>query len=157
MFGKRDHWKAAMIGALTCALGGPEIALLLMALWGACRASSIHDATEMLGLPLLWIFAFIPVGPPALVLGGIGGVVLQSLAQKSQSLKAIIAEAVALGLVLGCIAPLSALLWGWGPIPNVVSSLPLAAATGIICALTVLWLLHRAHLLHLHVDSRLPS
>lgn len=150
MFGKRDQWRAALIGALICGFVGPEIALLLLTFWSICRSSSIHEATSMLTLPLLWIFAIIPFGPAAFVLGGIGGVLLHSLVRKSPSTRIAILKAGALGLILGATVVVGPLLLGWGPARNVIGSLPLAASTGALCALVVLWLFHRAHLVQSH-------
>jgi hypothetical protein len=146
MSGKRDRWKAALIGAVTCGVGGPEIALLLMTFWSVCRSSSLREATSMLTLPLLWLFAFWAVGPTAFVLGAIGGLLLRSLAQKFPSTRIAILKTGALGVVLGALVPVS-FLFGSESARNIIESLPLAASTGLLCALAVLWLFHREHLL----------
>ena len=146
MSGKRDRWKAALIGAVTCSVGGPEIALLLMTFWSVCRSSSLQEATSMLTLPLLWWFAFWAVGPIAFILGAIGGLLLRSLAQKFHSTRIAILKTGALGLVLGARVPVS-FRFGSESARNIIQSLPLAASTGLLCALAVLWLFHRAHLL----------
>jgi hypothetical protein len=146
MSGMRDRWRAALIGAVTCGVGGPEIALLLMTFWSVCRSSSLREATSMLTLPLLWLFAFWAVGPAAFILGAIGGVLLRSLAQRFPSTRVAILKTGALGLVLGALLPVSFLI-GSKSARNIIESLPLAASTGLLCALAVLWLFHRAHLL----------
>jgi hypothetical protein len=150
---KRDQWKAALVGAVTCGVGGPEIGLLLTTFWAVCRRSSNHDANSLLVLPLLWPYAFIPFGPPAFLLGANGGMFLQHLAQRTQSLKLVIAEAIAGGSILGSIVPLSCVVYGWGPTKDAMELSLLAAPTGACCSLVVLCLLQRWHLLRLKPKS----
>ena len=149
---KREQWKAALVGAVTCGVGGPEIGLLLLTFRAVCVRPSIHDAISLLWLPLYWPFALIPFGPPASLLGAIGGMFLQHLAQRTQSLKVVIAEAVVLGAILGSIVPLST-VYGWGHEKDVMELSPLGAATGACCSLLVLYLLQRRHLLRLKPKS----
>jgi hypothetical protein len=78
---------------------------------------------------------------------------LQHLAQKTQSFKVVIAEAVALGSILGSIVPLSLAVYGWGNAKHVMELSPLAAATGACCSLVVLYLLQRRRLLRLKPKS----
>ena len=111
----------------------------------------------LLSLPMLWVFAVIPVGPAAFALGAVGGLSLQARAGKSPSMKSVVIQAILLGLILGGVVPLFCLAFGWAPTEDVISALPLAAATGVLCALVVLWLLNRARLLQLHGDPPLPS
>ena len=149
----RDRWAAGFIGAMTCGIIGPEIGLLLMSLWGVCRSSSIEEAISMLAMPLLWPFAVITFGPSAGVLGGIGGVFLHSLVHKSPSTRTASLEAGGLGLMLGATVVAGPLLFGWGSARDALGLLPLAASTGALCGLVVLWLFHRAHLLQPHENS----
>jgi hypothetical protein len=153
MISTRDRWTAGLIGALTCGMVGPEIGLLLMSLWGVCRSSSVEEAISMLAMPLLWPFAVIPFGASAGLLGGIGGVLLHSLADKSPSTRVANLEAGSLGLVLGAAVLVGPLLSGWGTARDAVGLLPLATSTGALCGLLVLWLFRRVHLLQQHENS----
>lgn len=150
---KRDKWKAALTGAVISGLVGPGIPLLVMACAAAYRSSIREAASIIVSVPVGWIFAVIPVGPVAFVLGGVGGVLLQSVAAKFRSMKIVIIQAAVLGLVLGSVVPFFSAALGWGPTynfkENVISALPVAAPTGVFCALVVLWLLRRRRLLHL--------
>jgi hypothetical protein len=149
---KREQWKAALVGAATCGVGGPEIGLLLLTFWALC-GRPFHDAISLLGIPIYWPVVLIPIGPPASLLGAIGGMFLQHLAQKTQSLKVVIAEAVALGAILGSIVPLSLAVYGWGTTKQVIEYSPLGASTGACCSLLVLYLLQRRRLLRLKPKS----
>lgn len=96
-----------------------------------------------------WIFAFLAVGPAALVFGSVAGVLLQSLARKYHPLKVAILPAAMLGLVLGSAVPAANALVAWFWLRKVaqynftrdmLSQLPVAALTGVICAFLLLWL-----------------
>jgi len=153
-------WKAALIGAVTCGLVGPGIPLLVMACETAYHSSSIREAAStIVALPIWWVFAIIPMAPGASVLGGVGGVLLQSFAAKCRSMKMVAIQTAVLGLALGSLVPFFSAALGWGPTSNfkenVISLLPVAAPTGVACALIVLWLLSRRHLLHLRGNAQM--
>lgn len=155
-----DRWRAALVGAVISGLVGPGVALLGMACWQVTHHPR-EGATIIVSLPVMWIFAVLPVGPAAFVLGGGGGVLLQSLAARCRSMKTLIVQTAALGSVLGTTVPFISATAGWGPTgnftENVVSLLPLAAPTGMICGLMVLWLLRRRRLLHLLGNSQVVA
>jgi hypothetical protein len=156
---ERHKWKAALIGALISSLVGPGVPLLVMACVAVRHSSSIREAASIIfNLPVWWICPLIPVGPPAFVLGGAGGVLLQNLAARSRSMKIVITQAAVLGLVLGSLVPFCSAALGWGPTynfkENVIGGLPVSAATGVVCALVVLWLLRRWRLLQLRGNAQ---
>ena len=142
-------WRAALAGAAICALLGPGTALLLLEIQ-ILRPSSFREAAGIVVIVVKgWIFAFLAVGPSALVFGGVAGVLLQSLARQYRPIKVAILPAVMLGLVLGSAVPAvtTFVAWFWlgkdgryNFTRDVLSQLPVAALTGVICALLLLWL-----------------
>jgi hypothetical protein len=143
-----EKWKAALAGAALCGLLGPSLALMLSAI-ELTRPFSFREAARIVVIAATgWIFAFLAVGPAALVLGSVGGVLLQSLARKYRSI-VVMLPAVMLGMVLGSAVPAVTIFvaWFWTrkdsryhAAREVLECLPLAALTGMICALLLLWL-----------------
>jgi hypothetical protein len=153
-----EKWKAALTGAAISGLFGPGAALLLLE-FQMHRPSSFRQAAVMTVLVLKgdWIFAVIAVGPAAFVLGGVCGVLLQGLVRRVHSMKVALAQAAVLGLVLGSVVPVVTFFIAsfFGPRDSsyslkqdIFSALPVAALTGIICALLLLWLFHATQLLY---------
>jgi hypothetical protein len=140
-----QKWKSALIGAGVCGLLGPGIGLLLLDL----QIIDIHSFRNVSGLIVAavkgWIFAFAAVGPAALILGGACGALLQILS-RDRSTKLATPVAGALGLVLGGAVPVVTIsvesFWFTGKYSfknEVLSELPVACLTGVICALLLLW------------------
>jgi len=145
-------WKVACVSAAVCGLVGPGTALLLLE-FQILRPSSFREiiATTVVALRG-WIFAVVAVGPAAFVLGGVGGLLLQSLSRKYRSIKVAIASATILGLVLGGTVPVVTILVPYFFAPrdrfyslraDIFCALPVAALTGVICEFLLLWLFLR--------------
>ncbi len=151
MFNKK--WKAAFAGAAVCGLLGPGIgALLLFAQLD--RPSLFRGVVAVAAMAVQgWIYAFGFVGPAAVVLGCVCGVMVQSLAQKYRPIKVAIVPAATVGLVLGTLVPaitiFVASIWirqdsRHSSAGEVSPLLPASALTGIICASLLLWLFRGA-------------
>jgi len=142
-------WRAALAGAAIFGLLGPGTALLLLEIQ-IRPPSSFREAAGILVVAVKgWIFAFLAVGPAALVFGSVAGVLLQSLARNYRPIKVAILPAAMLGLVLGSAVPAANTLVAWFWLRkdsrysftrDILSQLPVAALTGVICALLLLWL-----------------
>lgn len=142
-------WRAALAGAAICALLGPGMALLLLYIQ-LLRPSSFRGAAGIAVIVVrLWFFAFLAVGPAALVFGSMAGVLVQSLERRYRAIKVAILPAAMIGLLLGSVVPAVTIFVAWFWLredsrysfsKEVVGYLPVAALTGVICALLLLWL-----------------
>jgi hypothetical protein len=151
MFNKK--WKAALAGAVVCGLVGPGTALLLLEAQ-LLRPSSFREVVAVVAVAVKgWIFAFGFVGPAAVVLGCVCGVMIQSLARKYRPIKVAIVPAATVGLVLGSVVPavtiLVAAFWvrqdsRHSATREILHCLPVSAFTGVICASLLLWLFRAA-------------
>ncbi len=142
-----------MVGAVVCGVVGPVIPVFLIVMIAAARQPSIRDAVStLLGMPGVWAFAFIPFGVPALLLGAGGGVLLQQISVVFRSRRLAIADTVSLGALMGSVVILLPAAWGWGPFRNILQTVPIGAATGVVCGLLVLRTLRRWGLLRTCYD-----
>ncbi len=147
----RDKWKCALIGAGICGIVGPAISVILLNVF-FIRPPSIRVASRMIFEE--WAVASLGFGPPALLLGGIGAVILQNLIRQGRSIKVALLQTAALGLILGSAVPVMTNAVFAVPAPqeynlknDVLFELPLAAITGVVCELLVLWMLRLTNLL----------
>lgn len=147
------RWKSALIGAAICGIAGPTIGVILLNVY-------LWRLQWLAGAPIIlfeeWVVASLGFGPPAFFLGAIGAIILQRLIRQRGSIKGALIETAALGLTLGSVVPVTTNVacaaWARAQGLNlrndeILFELPLAAITGIICELLVLWLLHRMQLL----------
>ena len=134
------------MGSAVCGLLGPGIAIALLSL--------LDSQTSLLEVPILalkgWIFAFISVGPAALVFGAACGLLLSALLRKYRSPLVSWAGAAVLGPILGTAVDVATVLVNvlldrTGARHAVLSFAfaPLGAATGLVCAFLLASLLRR--------------
>lgn len=147
----RERWKCALIGAAICGIVGPAIAVILLDVF-FIRPPSIRVASRMIFEE--WAVASVGFGPPALLLGGIGAVTLQKLIRQGRSMKLALLQTAALGLILGSAVPVMtnavfaviARPQEYNVKNDFLFELPLAAISGVVCELLVLWMLYLANL-----------
>jgi hypothetical protein len=142
-------WRAALAGAAICGLLGPGIALLLLYIQ-LLRPSSFRGAAGIAVIVVrLWILAFLWVGLAALVFGSVAGLLVHSVERRYRAVRVAILQAGLLGLALGIAVPTVTTFVTWvclrkddryNFIRDVSGQLPVAALTGVICALLLLWL-----------------
>ena len=154
MFNQRNpsRVKAALTGAFLCASLGPTLGAA--GLVGRGLAHDQHPliaAVELFSsLPFVLPFAVMMVGPGALVLGGLGALVIQRMSVRVRSAKALVLATSILGLVFGAAVPLvSDLVFAafQDHLNFATDFVPLGAITGLVCAIAVYWLLRRMRLL----------
>ena len=147
--------KAALTGALVCALLGPLLGTI------AILASEMVHEHEYSGRGvvsalsvLFWVLpvAVSLVGPGAFVLGGLGTLVIQFRSARLRSAKDLLLQVTVLGLMLGAAVPIVAdlmytALWGDRNKNFEKGLLPLGAVTGLVCTAVVYSLLRAMRLL----------
>ena len=154
--------KAALMGGLLCGLLGPAVGAFALRTSDLVRQHAGISEYFVLPLDLLffaWPLAVVFVGLGAFVFGAIGALVIQALSIRVATKKALIFQAIALGIVFGSVIPvLSEAVWsGQKHIEFSAVSLSLGAVTGAICAAATFWLLARRGLLrlgHSHASER---
>jgi hypothetical protein len=144
--------KAALMGGSLCGLLGP--ALGVFALRVSELAHQHAGISEFLLMPLdllffAWPLAVVFVGAGAFVLGAIGALIIQDFSTRVVTRKALVLQAVALGLAFGSVVPVfSDAVWlGWKNIKLSTGSLFFGAVIGAVCAAATFWLLQRRGLL----------
>jgi len=142
---KAEWWKAAILSGVVSGFVGPGIGFVV----------DTRFALPYIYLPWLWLWAVVFVGPPAFVLGCIGGILLKALSAKCATIQALTSMAAALGLALGgAVVPFGVFVLGWGAKEKgLLSFVPTGAITGLVCTLLILWLLRRRGLLPLRTSS----
>jgi hypothetical protein len=142
---KAEWWKAALLSGIVSGLVGPGIDFIV----------EMRFALPYIYLPWLWFWAVVAVGPPAFVLGCVGGILLKALSAKCATTQVVTGMAAALGLTLGgAVVPFGVFVLGWGAKEKgLFSFVPTGAITGLVCTLLVLWLLRRRGLLYLRTGS----
>jgi len=147
---KAEWWKAAILSGIVSGFVGPGIGFVV----------EMRFVLPYLYLPWLWFWAIVAVGPPAFVLGSVGGLLLKALSARCATIQALASMAAALGLALGgTVVPFGVFVLGWGAKEKGLLSFgPTGAITGLVCTLLVLWLLRRPGLLPLRAsDSKTPA
>ncbi len=136
---RAEWWKAALLGGIVSGLVGPGIGFIV----------EMRFAFPYIYLPWLWFWAVVAVGPPAFVLGCVGGILLRVLSAMCSTMRVVTGMAAALGLTLGgAVAPFGVFVLGWGAKEKgVLNFVPTGAVTGLVCAFLILWLLRRRGLL----------
>jgi len=144
-----EKWKAAVVGALVCGICGPAIGAFLTLAREAVRQNSFRGAASaLLVFPSVLPVAVILMGPAGLIVGCVGGLLLQAVSARVRSIKALAVWAAGLGLVLGTPVPLvSAVISLWSR-RNIGEVLPLSITVGMSCGIITVWFLHRRHLLY---------
>jgi cation transport ATPase len=144
--------KAALMGGSLCGLLGPALGAFLLRVSELAHAHAGITQFSLMVLDLLffgWPLAVVFVGPGAFVLGAIGTLIIEGLSARVVTRKALVVQAVALGLGFGSIIPVvSETVWlGWKNIKFSMDSLIFGAAIGAVCAAVTLCLLQRRGLL----------
>jgi len=142
---KVEWWKAALLSGIVSGLIGPGIGFVV----------EMRFALPYIYLPWLWFWAVVAVGPPAFVLGCVGGILLKALSARCATIQALSGTAAALGLILGgVVVPFGVFVLGWGAKEKgLLSFVPTGAIAGLVCTLLILWLLRRLGLLPLRNSS----
>ncbi len=148
---KAEWWKAAHVGGAVSGLVGPGLpgAVIFLA---AGEVSLRQVGIALAGILEFWLYGVVLFGPPAFILGCVGGILLKVLTARCSKIAVAITAAAALGLSLGGALPFAwELLRGIfiGKIKYSMDGVPLCGTTGLACALPVFWLLWRGKLLHL--------
>ena len=151
----KAKWKCALIGAGICGLVGPAIAVILLDLFcfRFIWPPSLRAVPRMIFEE--WTVASVGFGPPALLLGAVGAVILQKLNRYGRPMKVAILQTAVLGLILGCAVPVifefvfDAIIrpHEYSSKNDLLLQFPIAAVTGTLCALLVFWQLHRTNLI----------
>ena len=140
-----EWWKAALLSGIVSGLVGPGIGFVV----------EMRFALPYIYLPWLWFWAIVAVGPPAFVLGCLGGIFLRALSARCATIQVLTGIAAALGLTLGgAVVPFGVFVLGWGAKEKgLLSLVPTGAIAGLVCTLLILWLLRRCGLLPLRNSS----
>jgi hypothetical protein len=141
---KAEWWKAALLSGIVSGLVGPGIGFVV----------EMRSALPYIYLPWLWFWAIVAVGPPAFVLGCVGGILLKALSARCATIQVFTGIAATLGLTLGgAVVPVGVFVLGWGAKEKgLFSFVPTGAIAGLVCTLLMLWLLRRWGLLHLRTS-----
>ena len=144
------RWTSVVLGATVGGLIGPGMGLLLLEAQ-VLRPSSLREVLTLIFITLKgWIYAFIAVGPTAIVLGAVYGVLLHILWPKLRSMKTTVIVSSFLGMflgsavvVIGSSIPYFFYPPAFRPKQEILGMVPLGALTGVLCALLVVLLLRR--------------
>ena len=142
---KAEWWRAAILSGIVSGFVGPGIGFIV----------EMRFVLPYHYLPWLWFWAIVAVGPPAFVLGCVGGLLLKALSARCATIQALTSMAAALGLALGgATVPFGVFVLRWGAKEKgLLGFVPTGAITGLVCTLLILWLLRRGGLLPLRASG----
>jgi hypothetical protein len=140
--------RVAFTGIIICGIIGPALPLLVIIPASAFKDTSFFEGLRALeAFPVAWLFALIPMGPPGAVLGALAALWIRFRSRAIGS-RRLIFETLSVGMLLGALVPLIALVFGWGDSGIILSGyVPIGAITGAICAFLVYYTLKKRDLL----------
>jgi hypothetical protein len=124
------------------AIRGGVICAVLGSLLGGSAALIISAIRGNFGLaalsliPIGFVYAAVTGGPFGLVAGMAGTLWIAARAQHISG-KRLYYEAAGAGALIGALYPLALAIFGWGPVENLLSELPISIGAGAACGMVL--------------------
>ena len=133
--GNSNRLTFALFGGVFCAIVGSLLGGLIIVIF-ALRGVGIKEAVVF--YPIAVAYVAILAVPFGFIAGSVGSWWLAVREAHGVSGKRLYFEFAGIGGVLGSTFPLIFLAFGWGPLSNLVSALPISITIGIACGILII-------------------
>jgi hypothetical protein len=124
----------AVRGGVVCAILGSLIGGSAVLLISAIRGNFGLAALSL--IPIAFVYAAV-TGVPFGFVAGIAGTLWIAARAQHVSGKRLYYEAAGAGVLIGALYPLALTVFGWGPLENLLSELPISIGAGVVCGLAL--------------------